>query len=397
MVLGRFCKHYLPIIPEFGMPKSKRAGKSDKYAGVYWREVMRLDGLGMERAYYICYRRGGRGSKQIEEPLGRASQGWNEAKANRERAARIAGKSSNAEARERERKERFLGSEPLTIKRLWQLYYEAHTSNRSIRDDVNRYNRHIDPVLGKLPASELQTSKIEAFRRKLEKTGLAPQSVKHCLALVKRIVRYALKIEALTLPQQVIFEMPLVNNVKTETMNREQLAAYLQALAEEEDQNLAALFRLALVTGLRKGALFGLRWQDCDFENRLITLQAKYAKNKKTSTIPMNDEAVRILSGIVRISEFVFPGQDGGKRTTIAKMARRVREKAGLPASFRPLHGLRHVFASELANSGKVSLQALQQLMTHGSAAMTQRYSHLADEALRRAANVANTLAGDSQ
>lgn len=78
------------------MPEAKN-GKSEKYAGVYWRQVKRLDGLGTERMYYIIYRRGGRGSKKIEEPVGRASQGMTEALANRERSARIAGKQSNVE------------------------------------------------------------------------------------------------------------------------------------------------------------------------------------------------------------------------------------------------------------------------------------------------------------
>ncbi|MBD5641328.1 MAG: tyrosine-type recombinase/integrase [Desulfovibrio sp.] len=71
-------------------------------------------------------------------------------------------------------------------------------------------------------------------------------------------------------------------------------------------------------------------------------------------------------------------------------MARRVRDKAGLK-DFRPIHGLRHVFASTLASNG-VDLYTLQALLTHGSPAMTQRYAHLTNEHLRNAANIANRL-----
>ncbi len=63
-----------------------------------------------------------------------------------------------------------------------------------------------------------------------------------------------------------------------------------------------------------------------------------------------------------------------------------------MPDDFRPLHGLRHVFASYLASSGKVDLYTLQKLLTHASPQMTQRYAHLADDAMQRAASVANEI-----
>jgi hypothetical protein len=47
-----------------------------------------------------------------------------------------------------------------------------------------------------------------------------------------------------------------------------------------------------------------------------------------------------------------------------------------------------------LASSGEVDLYVLQRLLTHKSAAMTQRYAHLRDEALRRASDLAGNLIG---
>jgi hypothetical protein len=89
----------------------------------------------------------------------------------------------------------------------------------------------------------------------------------------------------------------------------------------------------------------------------------------------------------------VFPGRRAGRpRANISPLLRRVREKAGLPKNFRPLHGLRHSFASWLASSGKVSVFELQKLLTHSSPQMTHRYAHLHDEALRRASELAGTL-----
>lgn len=85
-------------------------------------------------------------------------------------------------------------------------------------------------------------------------------------------------------------------------------------------------------------------------------------------------------------SKYVFPGEDGKIRKTTGKAAKRIRKDAGLPKDFRPMHGLRHVYASMLASSGKVDMYVLQQLLTHKSPVMTQRYAHLRDEALKAGA-----------
>ena len=91
-------------------------------------------------------------------------------------------------------------------------------------------------------------------------------------------------------------------------------------------------------------------------------------------------------------SPYVFPGRNGDQRADYKRISKRVKDRAGLPKDFRPLHGLRHTFASWMASTGAVDLYTLQKLLTHGSAQMTQRYAHLADEALLRAAAVAGEL-----
>ena len=114
----------------------------------------------------------------------------------------------------------------------------------------------------------------------------------------------------------------------------------------------------------------------------------------------MNDEARKVLEAIIptSASEYVFPGRyDDKPIANISPMLKRVREKAGLPDSFRPLHGLRHSFASWLASSGQVSIYELQNLLTHSRPQMTQRYAHLHDDALKKASSVAGQLFGAVQ
>lgn len=67
-----------------------------------------------------------------------------------------------------------------------------------------------------------------------------------------------------------------------------------------------------------------------------------------------------------------------------------------MPKEFKALHELRHVYASMMASTGQVDLYTLQKLLTHKSPAMTQRYAHLRDDALRKASELAGELITDA-
>lgn len=311
------------------------------------------------------------------------------AKANKIRAMRAAGvEQSNTERRAEAEAAKLSGSGPLTFARLWWAYQEVNDGKSSIVADASRYHSHIEGRIAGKVISELTTPDIDSLRASMARKGLAPQTVKHVLALVRRVIRFGVMRGLCSMPTNLHFDMPKLDNERTESLTDAQLVSYLNALDEEPDQNAAGLLRLALVTGMRKGALLALRWTDCDFERGIITLQGASAKKGKTDFIPMTTAARSILEGVERTASlFVFPGKDGGQRQDFRRMARRVRDKAGLPKDFRPLHGLRHAYASMLISSGKVDLYSLQKLLTHSNPAMTQRYSHLRDDALRKAAS----------
>lgn len=67
----------------------------------------------------------------------------------------------------------------------------------------------------------------------------------------------------------------------------------------------------------------------------------------------------------------------------------KVRIKAGLPEV--RIHDLRHTYASALVNA-KCSLYEVQMLLGHSTAKMTQRYAHLSNDALMKAASCAGRL-----
>ncbi|MHC1744982.1 MAG: tyrosine-type recombinase/integrase [Syntrophobacteraceae bacterium] len=353
-----------------------------KYEGVTFVWGTGVNGK-PEEIFYIRYRKGGR---QIEEKAGRHYQDdMTAARANAIRTDRIRGRdSSNEERREEARREKW------TIARLWQEYKAQHPL-RGIAQDESRYRLYLEATFGSKEPVELVSLDIDRLRVKLLKSK-SPQTVKNVLALLRRIIRFGQN-KGLCDGPKFIIQMPAkINNVRTEDLTDEELSRLLAALDEDPDIQATNLMRLALVSGMRRGELFRLQWSHVDFENGFIHL--KDPKGGRDAVIPMNDSARSVLENHPRAegSLHVFPGRGGNQRVEIRDAVNRIKRKAGLPEGFRPLHGLRHTFASSLASSGQVDLYTLQRLLTHKDPAMTQRYAHLRDEALRKASDLAGNL-----
>jgi integrase len=349
------------------------------YPGVFYREVDRLGGPGKEKVFYIVFKKGG---KVHEEKVGRQyADDMTPARAARIRGERIEGKrKSRKEIREAK------AVTTWNINRLWLEYSAQKTDSKGLKVDRGRFDNHLKPGLGHKEPRNLAQLDIDRLRIGLSKTR-KPQTVKHVLALLNRIINFGAN-KGLCPGPSFKIELPKVNNLKTEDLNPEQLSALLQAIEADSNYQAANFMKMALYTGMRRGELFRLQWQDVGFERGFIHIRDP--KGGQDEKIPLNTAARELLTNHPRTgSPYVFPGRGGNQRTDINKQVCRIKEAAGLPKDFRPLHGLRHTFASMLASSGEVDLYTLQKLLTHKTPAMTQRYAHLRDEALKRASEVA--------
>jgi integrase len=367
---------------------SKR--QQTKYPGVFTREVKRIGGKGTELVFYIVFKKDGH---VMEEKVGRQYvDDMTPARAAAIRADRIEGKrSSRKEQREAEQAAKDAEAGRWTIERLWEEYKASKPGLKGLVTDENRFKNFIRPAFGSKEPAQIIALDVDRLRVKLLKTH-KPGTVKNVLELLRRIINYGCKKNLCPGPGFVL-ELPKAQSLKTEDLDPEEMTALLKAIEEDTHPQAGPLMKLALFSGLRKSEMLKLRWVDVDFRNGFIHLPD--AKSGKDEKIPLSTPAREILEAMPRTADYIFPGRAGGRRMYIQRNVNAIRDRAGLPKSFRAFHGLRHVYASMLASSGQVDMYTLQKLMTHKSPAMTQRYAHLRDDAMKRAADVAGDIFGN--
>ena len=340
------------------MPIQKR--HKTKYAGVYFIEGKRIGTNKPEKIYYVTYRKNGR---LISEKAGRQyADDMTPARAAGLRTERIEGKQpTNKERRQAEKAAATALSEKWTLDRLWEEYKLSRKQNKALSTDSGRYRNYLKNSFGKKQPIEIQPLEIERLKRNLLKKK-SPQTVKHILNLLSWIVNYGVK-NGLCNGLTFHLKKPTVHNEKTEDLTPQQLSDLIRVIDEDDHPQAGAMMKLALFSGLRRSEMFKLKWKDVNFNEGFMTIVDP--KGGKDEKVPLSDSARELLENHPKPnkSEFVFPGRHGKQRTDINKALRKIKAKANLPKDFRPLHGLRHVYASMLASSGEVDLYTLQKII----------------------------------
>jgi integrase len=153
--------------------------------------------------------------------------------------------------------------------------------------------------------------------------------------------------------------------------------------------HLKPLLQVALFTGMRRGELLGLTWEQI----RHGFIYLRETKSGKARQIPIGADAATVLAGLRKknhlASPFVFADSQGKRfyeaKRSFASACRRVGVE-----DFR-FHDLRRTFASHLVMTG-IGLKAVQELLGHADLTMTMRYAHLSQGHLQEAVAALNGL-----
>lgn len=153
---------------------------------------------------------------------------------------------------------------------------------------------------------------------------------------------------------------------------------------------LVPTFRFAFFTGLRGSELGRLRWSHVNLEQRRLTVYEQKSGNQ--DTIPLVKPAEELLRGVgpeTGLDTFVFHSPEGDRwgrsakrfREHVSRQFGKYRDEAGVRSGLT-LHGLRHGFATRLAENGS-SAVAIKRAMRHSSISTSMKYVHLANGRLK--------------
>jgi integrase len=155
------------------------------------------------------------------------------------------------------------------------------------------------------------------------------------------------------------------------------------AICDRHSPFAVAAINLMLLTGMRRGEVLRLKWQEVHLARSLLLLEDSKTGRK---AVPIGQSAVQLLASLPRTtSPYVFPGDKPGRPLEgVRKAWNAVRDAADLE-NVR-LHDLRHTFASVAATEG-ASLPMIGRILGHTQPATTARYAHLAVDPVRDVAD----------
>jgi integrase len=176
----------------------------------------------------------------------------------------------------------------------------------------------------------------------------------------------------------------------------------LRVVSDEEFQKvynnasdfLKPILVTAMNTGMRRGEIFNLKWQDVNFKEGYILVRE--SKNNESRIIPINKVLMETLKSVKTngSGEYIFSHNNRNDPVRTFKTAFNSTLRRSGVEKFR-FHDLRHTFASRLVMAG-VNIVTVQELMGHRNINMTKRYSHPTPEHKKQAVERLNSYAMDT-
>lgn len=348
--------------------------------------------------FSIRYTRNG---KQYEESIGYKSDGFTAAQAyeilSELKRDIKTGKALSLREKTEQREQEKIANEAanMTFSELFEEYYQPHIQNKDKKStydrEVHLYKKWLKPVLGGVKLNLISRISLIRLLQPMEKKRLSNRSKNYAIALTRQVFNFAIRNELFAgdNPAARFDELKKEDNRRMKFLSDEELNNLLKELKKHS----YSVYLMALISadsGLRAGEIFKLTWADVSLKEKMLFLRD--TKNGKNRFAYMTDRVAEELSKLKQGegNEFVFQSKAGGKIYHVSRTFERAVKALGLNDGITDrrqkvvFHSLRHTFASRLVQK-RVSLYEVKELLGHSDIAMTQRYSHLANETLRQA------------
>jgi integrase len=262
-------------------------------------------------------------------------------------------------------------------------------------------NNHILPQLGHIKLNKLTPEQVESLYTKKLKEGLAPKTIAGIHGLLHKALDNAVRRGLIARNVCDVISPPRVTRHEITVLTEEQAKRLLEVA---HGHRFEALLTVALTTGMRKGELLALRWQDIDFANRSVHIrrsvnrfpgfgivenEPKTTASRRKIVLPQfvlevlkqhktyQDEARQKAGTAWQDHDLVFCNTIGGFQDVkhLRLSFKRLLKEAGLPEI--RFHDLRHSAATILLSMG-VNVKVIQELLGHSQISMTLGiYSHV--------------------
>ncbi|WP_300754580.1 site-specific integrase [uncultured Oscillibacter sp.] len=281
-------------------------------------------------------------------------------------------------------------------------------------------DNHIKPALGdmllkKLAAMDLQrlykhlleSGRVECTEPRSKPKGLSVKTVRNINQMISSALNCAVEQRLIPANPTKGCVLPKLERKEMKILPPESLGTFFE---EARRSGVFELYYIDLATGLRRGELLGLKWNDIDLDKGIIHVRRQVLRqNGKVVEAPLKTknsyrniavgaDTVKVLKGMEQKDEYVFPSPYGGPMSpdSVLHMLQRVLKRAGLERI--RFHDLRHTF-SVLALQNGVDVKTLSAMLGHYSAGFTlDTYAHVTTSMQKQAANaVGSFLSGTLQ
>lgn len=270
------------------------------------------------------------------------------------------------------------------------------------------YETYLEDILADCPLHEIATDDFQNML--IERTSDCSESIKKSIySVISSTLNYSAE-NYHTSPVRLKKNKAPSSRRKLDIYTQEEQSVLLRYLYTDMDIKKAGIV-LCLSTGLRLGEVCALKWQDIDFQSKVInvnhTVQRISVDNqtKKTALqegkpktfcsqreVPLSDEMMMLLSKFSNRGTYVLNDKSPLEPRTYQYQFQRYQKQAGIVC--KNFHVLRHTFATNCIGSG-VDVKSLSEILGHSNVQITlNKYVHPTLDTKRQHMNTISSIYG---
>lgn len=247
--------------------------------------------------------------------------------------------------------------------------YYTYCQKRLEKSTVDIYKVYIDKFFDNTKIKSLNSITERTVNDFLDSRDISNRTANHTIKILKQFLNFCVR-------QNFIIKNPIdkMKTLRVEVkpprfLSKQEIKLVLK---QAKNTDLYPIIATAIYTGLRLGELKRLQWSDIDLKRKQITV--RIAKSKRFRVVPIHNDLMPILSR-EKGSGDVFD--------TVNLRARLDSLKETIDIPNFGFHTFRHTFASHLVMNG-VDIVTVSKLLGHSSISVTQIYSHLSNDHIKK-------------